>query len=64
MLASPRAALLALACLLAIAAGTPPSSAAETYTSHPVHFINGFAADGPVDTVARIMAQQVLLANA
>ena len=57
MLASLRAALLALACLLAFAAGTPPSSAAEIYPSHPVHFINGFAAGGPVDTVARIMAQ-------
>src|SRR5246127_2805449 len=27
------------------------------YPDHPVRFINGFAAGGPVDTVARIMAQ-------
>src|ERR1700756_5608351 len=27
------------------------------YPDHPVRFINGFAPGGPVDTVARIMAQ-------
>jgi tripartite-type tricarboxylate transporter receptor subunit TctC len=57
MVASLRAALFSLACLLALAIGTTPSSAADTYPSRPVHFINGFAAGGPVDTVARIMAQ-------
>ena len=31
--------------------------AADTYPGRPVHFVNGFAAGGPVDTVARIMAQ-------
>jgi tripartite-type tricarboxylate transporter receptor subunit TctC len=49
--------LFSLACLLALAIGTAPSSTADTYPSRPVHFINGFAAGGPVDTVARIMAQ-------
>src|ERR1700759_1922850 len=48
-----RAALLGLtfACLLA-----GPSQAGG-YPDHPIRFINGFAAGGPVDTVARIMAQ-------
>ena len=59
MVASLRAALFSLACLLAFAIGTAPSSAADTDPSHPVHFINGFAAGGPVDTVARIMAQRL-----
>jgi len=51
-----RAALLGLffACLLA--AGTVPSRAGN-YPDHPVRFINGFTAGGPVDTIARIMAQ-------
>jgi tripartite-type tricarboxylate transporter receptor subunit TctC len=59
MFASLRAALFALACPLAFAVGTAPSSAADAYPSRPVHFINGFAAGGPVDTVARIMAQSL-----
>src|SRR6201996_9335920 len=32
-------------------------SQAGGYPDHPVRFINGFSAGGPVDTVARIMAQ-------
>jgi tripartite-type tricarboxylate transporter receptor subunit TctC len=48
-----RAAFSALAFLLLLA----PALAADTYPSRPVHFVNGFAAGGPVDTVARIMAQ-------
>jgi tripartite-type tricarboxylate transporter receptor subunit TctC len=32
-------------------------SQAGGYPDHPVRFINGFAPGGPVDTVARIMAQ-------
>jgi tripartite-type tricarboxylate transporter receptor subunit TctC len=59
MFASLRAALFALACPLAFAVETAPSSAADAYPSRPVHFINGFAAGGPVDTVARIMAQSL-----
>jgi tripartite-type tricarboxylate transporter receptor subunit TctC len=57
MVASPRRGLSVLACLFALALAHAPARAAETYPSHPVHFINGFAAGGPVDTVARIMAQ-------
>ena len=49
-----RAALLGLT--LAAAFGTGPSQAGD-YPDHPIRFINGFAAGGPVDTVARIMAQ-------
>ena len=49
-----RAALLALACAVGIAAPMP--SQAGSYPDRPVRFINGFAAGGPVDTVARIMA--------
>jgi tripartite-type tricarboxylate transporter receptor subunit TctC len=49
-----RAALLGVACALGLAAPMP--SMAGGYPDRPVHFINGFAAGGPVDTVARIMA--------
>lgn len=59
MITRLRAALSALVCLLAHAVGTVQSSAADTYPSRPVHFVNGFAAGGPVDTVARIMAQSL-----
>jgi tripartite-type tricarboxylate transporter receptor subunit TctC len=51
-----RAALLGLILASGLAFGTPPSQAAD-YPDHPVRFINGFAPGGPVDTVARIMAQ-------
>ena len=51
-----RAALPGLACLLSLAAGTAPSSAGD-YPNRPVHFINGFAPGGPVDTTARVMGQ-------
>ena len=57
MVAVYRAALSAIGLLLAFAASPTPAIAADTYPSRPVHFINGFAAGGPVDTVARIMAQ-------
>ena len=49
-----RAAVLALICAFSLAA--PTSSRAGGYPDRPVRFINGFAAGGPVDTVARIMA--------
>jgi tripartite-type tricarboxylate transporter receptor subunit TctC len=49
------AALLGVACVLRLAAPMP--SQAGDYPDRPVRFINGFAAGGPVDTVARIMAQ-------
>jgi len=47
--------LLATACAASLAVTTP--SRAGDYPDHPVRFINGFAPGGPVDTVARIMAQ-------
>jgi tripartite-type tricarboxylate transporter receptor subunit TctC len=52
------AALLRLA-LLVCAAGLFPaaSSLAADYPNRPVHWINGFAPGGPVDTTARIMGQ-------
>ena len=50
-----RAALLGLACAVGLATAPTPSQAGD-YPDRPVRFINGFAAGGPVDTVARIMA--------
>src|SRR3982751_2568591 len=50
-----RTALFALICLF-LAAGAAPASAAD-YPNRPVKWLNGFAAGGPVDTVARIMSQ-------
>src|SRR5262245_55352355 len=49
-----RAALLGLVSLLWY--GTAPTFAGD-YPNRPVHFINGFAPGGPVDTTARIMGQ-------
>jgi tripartite-type tricarboxylate transporter receptor subunit TctC len=51
-----RKALLALVCLLSLAATTCPSNAAY-YPNRPIRWLNGFAAGGPVDTVARILSQ-------
>lgn len=48
------AALLGVACTVSLAA--MPAQAGD-YPDRPVRFINGFAAGGPVDTVARIVAQ-------
>jgi tripartite-type tricarboxylate transporter receptor subunit TctC len=56
MIAFLRAAVFGLACLVGLAAGIGPSSAAD-YPNRPVHWFIGFAAGGPVDIVARIMAQ-------
>ena len=50
-----RAAIAGGACLLGLAAGIAPSSAAD-YPNRPVHWLIGFAPGGPVDTVARIMS--------
>jgi tripartite-type tricarboxylate transporter receptor subunit TctC len=47
-----RSALLAV-CLY----GVTGSVSSASYPDHPVRFINGFTAGGPVDTIARIMAQ-------
>src|SRR5712675_3360322 len=51
-----RAAIFGMACLLGLAAGIAPSSAAD-YPNRPVKWLIGFTAGGPVDTVARIMGQ-------
>ena len=46
-----------LACLSIIAGGASPALAA--YPDRPVHWLIGFTAGGPVDTVARLMAQKL-----
>jgi tripartite-type tricarboxylate transporter receptor subunit TctC len=51
-----RAALVSLILLAAVAAGTS-RACAGTYPDHPVRWLIGFAAGGPVDIVARIMSQ-------
>jgi tripartite-type tricarboxylate transporter receptor subunit TctC len=51
-----RAAMAGIVCLFGLAAGAAPSSAAD-YPNRPVHWLIGFAPGGPVDIVARIMAQ-------
>ncbi len=56
MIALSRAVMLGLICLLSLAAGVTPSSAAD-YPNRPVRWLIGFAAGGPVDIVARIMSQ-------
>ena len=56
MLGLVRAAWFGLACLWIVAAGIAPATAAD-YPDRPVHWYIGFTAGGPVDTVARIMAQ-------
>jgi tripartite-type tricarboxylate transporter receptor subunit TctC len=56
MIALSRAVMLSLICILSLAAGVTPSSAAD-YPNRPIHWLIGFAAGGPVDIVARIMSQ-------
>src|SRR6202022_3357022 len=56
MTAFLRGVLFVLVCLASLAAGPPPSSAAD-YPNRPVRWLIGFAAGGPVDIVARIMSQ-------
>jgi tripartite-type tricarboxylate transporter receptor subunit TctC len=56
MRAALRAAVVGVVSLLAVAGGAAPSAAAN-YPDHPVHWLIGFAPGGPVDIVARIMAQ-------
>jgi tripartite-type tricarboxylate transporter receptor subunit TctC len=51
-----RKTLFGLVCLLSLVAGTAPCSAAD-YPNRPVRWLIGFAPGGPVDIVARIMAQ-------
>src|SRR5438094_9628548 len=56
MTAFLRAAVLALICLSSLAGTSAPLFAAD-YPNRPVKWLIGFTAGGPVDTVARIMAQ-------
>src|SRR5882762_10664496 len=56
MIAGLRLAVFAIACLSSVAAGITPTFAAD-YPNRPVRWLIGFTAGGPVDTVARIMAQ-------
>jgi tripartite-type tricarboxylate transporter receptor subunit TctC len=51
-----RAAVIAIIALLSLAGGARPAMAAD-YPNRPVHWLIGFSAGGPVDVVARIMAQ-------
>src|SRR5579871_6996489 len=53
---SLRAAMIAIIGLFGLAFGTQAAFAAD-YPNRPVHWMIGFAAGGPVDVVARIMAQ-------
>src|SRR5438477_3401958 len=56
MIAIFRAATFSLVFLASLASTIVPSSAAD-YPNRPVRWLIGFTAGGPVDTVARIMAQ-------
>jgi tripartite-type tricarboxylate transporter receptor subunit TctC len=51
-----RAAIIGMVCLLSLADGVAPVSAAD-YPNRPVRWLIGFSAGGPVDVVARIMSQ-------
>ncbi|MGB9117285.1 MAG: tripartite tricarboxylate transporter substrate binding protein [Bradyrhizobium sp.] len=51
-----RAAMIGTICLLGLAGGLAPASAAD-YPNRPVRWLIGFSAGGPVDVVARIMSQ-------
>ena len=51
-----RAAVVGTICLLSLASGIAPASAAD-YPNRPVRWLIGFSAGGPVDVVARIMSQ-------
>ena len=55
MLRTLRNGLFGLAVLFGLFSATPPASAA--YPDRPIHWLIGFSAGGPVDIVARIMAQ-------
>ena len=56
MLRILRNAVFGLVVLSSLFSTAPPASAAD-YPNRPVHWMIGFAAGGPVDIVARIMAQ-------
>jgi tripartite-type tricarboxylate transporter receptor subunit TctC len=56
MIGFSRKAFLGMVCLFSLAATASPSLAAD-YPNRPVRWLIGFAAGGPVDTVARILSQ-------
>ena len=56
LFASLRTITFSLICLAGLAATAAPAAAAD-YPNRPVKWLIGFTAGGPVDTVARIMAQ-------
>jgi tripartite-type tricarboxylate transporter receptor subunit TctC len=56
MLGLVRAAWFGLVCCSIVAAGIAPAHATD-YPNRPVRWLIGFTAGGPVDTIARIMAQ-------
>src|SRR5947199_4669728 len=56
MLRILRRAVFGLAIISGLFSAPPPAFAAD-YPNRPVHWMIGFAAGGPVDIVARIMAQ-------
>src|SRR6202030_1041786 len=45
--------------LVMLSAATSTSGFAETYPSHPIKMIVPFAAGGPTDAIARIIAQRM-----
>ena len=55
MLRILRSAVAGLVSLVGLLAASPPASAA--YPDRPVHWLIGFAPGGPVDAVARVLAQ-------
>jgi len=57
MLGLLRAASFGAVCLIGVVAGSSHASAADSYPNRPVRWLIGFAPGGPVDIVARIMAQ-------